>query len=87
MAEMHVGIVQVLKLSSCGIEYFNNMPDAKEVSQVLVVVSPGLDPQTWRASQTIHSIVEGDGTWRSISMDVEEESGGDIGRMLPGIVQ
>lgn len=28
MAEMHIGVVRLLRLSSCGMEYFDNMPVA-----------------------------------------------------------
>lgn len=47
MIAMHVGVMELLRLSSCEAEYFNIKPGAGRVSLMLVVSHA----QSWRSSQ------------------------------------
>ena len=59
MAAMHVGMVELLRLSSCRAEYFNIEPGAGKVSLVLVVSQA----QSWRDSQVNGSSKASQGWW------------------------
>lgn len=52
MAAMYVGVVKILRLSSCEAEYFSIKPGAGKVSLALVVKHV----QSWRDSQVSGSI-------------------------------